>query len=71
MLGARDDRSPVYSSFLLMHRLIWLGDFDLYELEGTDTVFEANDDGVLEPIDPEPSENYILLRAEVMWFLFP
>merc|ERR1719420_1417572 len=63
VIGARDDPNPVYASFLLMYRLIWLGDFDLYELEGEDTVFEPNADGVLEPTDPEPGgANYLLIQ---------
>lgn len=42
----------IYATFLPVFRLAMLGDFDLFELEGQDTVFVEDDDGNLEPDDP-------------------
>eukprot|EP00746_Dinoflagellata_sp_MGD_P045233 gnl/MRDRNA2_/MRDRNA2_210832_c0_seq1.p1 gnl/MRDRNA2_/MRDRNA2_210832_c0~~gnl/MRDRNA2_/MRDRNA2_210832_c0_seq1.p1 ORF type:complete len:290 (-),score=29.61 gnl/MRDRNA2_/MRDRNA2_210832_c0_seq1:323-1099(-) len=37
VIGVSDTPSLFYASFLPIYRLIWLGDFDLSELEGQDT----------------------------------
>merc|ERR1719421_838811 len=50
--------SPFYAAFLHVYRLAVLNDFDLWELEGQDTLFFRNDDGKLEPEEPEMSSLY-------------
>jgi len=66
ILAARDGRSPIYEAFLQIARLGLLGDFDLHDFEGVDTVFmpggerRGERDPVWEPEDPEPSDRYIL-----------
>jgi hypothetical protein len=62
ILGARADPTPLYAAFMQMFRLTVLGDFDLFELEGQDVVFDS-DGAILEPRDPTPGELYIYIHA--------
>jgi len=63
-VGDSDDDFKVrlYANFLKMFRLIWVGDFDLYELDGGDTILKNNSDGLLEHNDPDPSSNWQLVH---------
>jgi hypothetical protein len=44
VLGVRDTPSSLYASIMVMLRLGLLGDFDLFELEGTDVSYVDSDD---------------------------
>jgi len=63
IFGAREDPSPLYASFMPIVRLGIFGDFDLFELEGLDTVFEPSEEGQLEPLDPSPGKDYAAIHA--------
>lgn len=70
VVGARDlpggTGMSIYASFQPIWRLAMLGDFDMFFLEGTDAVFEPNAQGVLEPKDPNPGENFALVHGIFM-----
>jgi hypothetical protein len=55
LLGVKkvEGMDDLYASFLTVFRLGMLGDFDMFELEGQDTVYAAGEDGTWEPQDPE------------------
>ena len=48
-----------YTAVLQTSRLAFFGDFDLYEYEGLDPTLEPGDNGILEPVDPAPSTEYV------------
>ena len=57
ILGPRgEDAFPLYSAFTHTVRLAMFGDFDLFEYQGQDTLFEQNQTNpkLWEPVDPEP-----------------
>eukprot|EP00931_Biecheleriopsis_adriatica_P060016 TRINITY_DN36015_c0_g1_i1.p1 TRINITY_DN36015_c0_g1~~TRINITY_DN36015_c0_g1_i1.p1 ORF type:complete len:597 (+),score=95.48 TRINITY_DN36015_c0_g1_i1:201-1793(+) len=62
ILEPRSDPNPVYASFMQIFRLGVLGDFDLFEFEGLDPIFEVNSDSQLEPVDPEPGPDYVAVH---------
>ena len=68
ILGPRgEDPYPVYSAFMHTFRLAMLGDFDLFEYQGQDTVYEQNAERQWEPNDPSPKDleplTYIYLQG--------
>eukprot|EP00927_Polykrikos_kofoidii_P079076 TRINITY_DN75863_c0_g1_i1.p1 TRINITY_DN75863_c0_g1~~TRINITY_DN75863_c0_g1_i1.p1 ORF type:complete len:665 (+),score=80.56 TRINITY_DN75863_c0_g1_i1:212-1996(+) len=62
VLGVREEPTPFVAALLPIFRLAVLGDVDLFEFEGSDTVYVA-DGGVLEPQDPEPTQMYIAIHV--------
>jgi len=67
MVGPRSDPSPFYAAFMQVFRLGVMGDFDLYELEGQDTVFVKESETIWAPEDPSPSEFY--LGSHILFYL--
>eukprot|EP00746_Dinoflagellata_sp_MGD_P002909 gnl/MRDRNA2_/MRDRNA2_105688_c0_seq1.p1 gnl/MRDRNA2_/MRDRNA2_105688_c0~~gnl/MRDRNA2_/MRDRNA2_105688_c0_seq1.p1 ORF type:complete len:1094 (+),score=184.37 gnl/MRDRNA2_/MRDRNA2_105688_c0_seq1:104-3385(+) len=58
----------LYATFLPVFRLAMLGDFDLFELEGQDTVFAQDDGGVWEPEDPSVADHDRYFLAHCLFF---
>ena len=59
ILGPRgEDTYPVYSAFTHTIRLAMFGDFDLFEYQGQDPVYEQSVTNPMlwEPVDPEPTD---------------
>ena len=52
----REDTYSVYSAFTHTFRLAMLGDFDIFEYQGQDTVYEQNAEQQWEPNDPSPKD---------------
>eukprot|EP00929_Paragymnodinium_shiwhaense_P037141 TRINITY_DN19837_c0_g3_i1.p1 TRINITY_DN19837_c0_g3~~TRINITY_DN19837_c0_g3_i1.p1 ORF type:complete len:781 (-),score=105.42 TRINITY_DN19837_c0_g3_i1:450-2792(-) len=71
MLRTREDPGGriggVYGAFLPTVKLVLFGDFDLFELEGLDTIFVQDSENPSEwhPEDPEPSAKYEVVH---LWF---
>jgi len=57
VLGARQEPGPWLAASIPMFRLAVMGDFDMFELEGTDTVY-VEEGGMWNPEDPSPSKLY-------------
>ena len=61
-----DSNQPwaLYVSFMRVMRLAFLGDFDLFEFEGSDITYErANETQSWKPVEPTPGQNYILTHG--------
>merc|ERR1711865_915313 len=57
------DEGAFYATLLPILRLTLFGDFDLFFLDGTDTVFVQSDDGgQWVPQDPAPGPNYAFVH---------
>lgn len=64
VIGARDVPGPLYAAVMPIMRLTLLGDIDLFEFEGEDTVYsegegEEESSRIWFPDDPEPTDKYV------------
>jgi hypothetical protein len=73
VIGTRDDGpSRFYAAFLPVFRLGVLGDFDMFELAGDDTVLVHAEDGIWAPEDPDysdPRTNPAYYSIQIWFFL--
>ncbi|CAK9098802.1 Uncharacterized protein SCF082_LOCUS46291 [Durusdinium trenchii] len=64
----KEDPLPVFSAFAIPFRLGILGDFDLFEIEGTDTKYIEGTDNETnetswEPEDPKPGDDHLFIMV--------
>lgn len=65
-LGLNVGSSSWYESWIRLYRGAILGDFELFEMEGTDTVYK-NVDGDMSPEDPETTRNFVGVHLLFYW----
>lgn len=58
ILALGDHPYELVGSIVYITRLAMFGDFDLFELEGSDPVYKSNEEGHWEPEDPSPGNHY-------------